>query len=94
MGRKRWACVLKSERSRIMTELARRPRGRSKSLPESEMSKFTTGNQGAAGIVNAFDAAVCERNLTQRKYKRAEVRFAPDHAKGMLLTSQVRREQH
>jgi hypothetical protein len=67
MGRKRWAHVPKSERSHIMSELARRPRGRSKAPPEPERPKFTSGNQQAAGIVSAFDAAVYERNLKQRK---------------------------
>jgi hypothetical protein len=67
MGRKRWARVPKNERSLIMSELARRPRGRSKRPPEPEMPKFTSGNQQAARIGNAFDAAAYERNLTQRK---------------------------
>src|SRR5260370_34456740 len=65
MGRKRWAHVSKSDRSLIMSELARRPRGRPKLPPEPETPKLTWGNQTAAGIVSAFDAASCERNLTQ-----------------------------
>ncbi len=68
MGRKRWAHVSKSERSLIMSELARRPRGRSKPPPEPERLKFTWGNQQAAGTAtDYFDAAVYERNLMQRK---------------------------
>jgi len=68
MGRKRWAHVLKSERSLIMTELAKRPRGRSKPPPEPERPTFTSGSRQAAGTAtDYFDAALYERNLMQRK---------------------------
>ncbi len=63
MGRKRWARVPKSERSLIMSELARRPRGRSKLPPDPEMPKFTWGNQQAAGTVSVFNAEVFEQNM-------------------------------
>jgi hypothetical protein len=66
MGRKRWAHVPKSERSRIMSELARRPRGLKKPNEEPEMPKFTWRNGQAAGTVSTFDAAVCEQNMKGR----------------------------
>src|SRR5229473_570922 len=44
MGRKRWAHVSKSERSRLMRELAQRPRGKDKTVEEPEMPKFTWRN--------------------------------------------------
>jgi len=66
MGRKRWAHVSKSERSRIMSELARRPRGLNKAIKEPEMPKFTWRNGQAADTVYAFDAAALEENTKPR----------------------------
>ena len=56
MGRERWAGVSKSERSRITTELARRPRGKDKSIPAPEMPRLTPWNEREAGIISHFDA--------------------------------------
>jgi hypothetical protein len=67
MGRKRWAHVSKSERSRIMSELARRPRGLKKAVEEPEVPRFTWRNGQAADTVYAFDAAIYERNMKGRK---------------------------
>jgi hypothetical protein len=68
MGRKRWAHVSKSERSLIMSELAKRPRGKKKTIPEPEMPRFTIRERPEPGTVSHyFDAAVYERNMTQRK---------------------------
>jgi hypothetical protein len=53
MGRKRWAGVSKSERSLQMSELAKRPHGKKKGIPEPEMRSFTTRERpepGAEGI--------------------------------------------
>ena len=66
MGRKRWAHVSKSERSRIMSELARRPRGLKKADEEPEMLRFPTPKGRAADTVYAFDAAQYERNMKGR----------------------------
>jgi hypothetical protein len=66
MGRKRWAHVSKSERSLIMSELARRPRGLNKAVEEPEMPKFTWRNGRAADTVFTFDAGALERSTKRR----------------------------
>ena len=66
MGRKRWAHVSKSERSRIMSELARRPRGLKKAVEEPEMPKFTWRNGQVADTVFTFDAAAFEKSVKPR----------------------------
>jgi hypothetical protein len=64
MGRKRWAGISKSERSLIMRELARRPRGMKKHIPEPEMPRFTIRERPEPGTVNHyFDAVQFERNM-------------------------------
>ena len=67
MGRKRWAHVSKSERSQIMSEPAKRPRGKDKTVEEPEMPKFTWRNGQAAATVFTFDAAQYERNMKDGK---------------------------
>jgi hypothetical protein len=54
MGRKRWAHAPKSERSRIMSELARRPRGRSQLPPEPETPKVYVGEPAGSGDRKCF----------------------------------------